>query len=111
MRDRLVKSAHESDFGHAIGAEARKPEFERMRVLESPTPPGPTVADVARARGVDPVELIIDLALETDFGQFFTQTIGPFDAESVKQVMKHPRTVMAFSDSGAHVSQMCDSSI
>jgi N-acyl-D-aspartate/D-glutamate deacylase len=39
------------------------------------------------------------------------QTIAPFDPERVRTVMKHPRTVMAFSDSGAHVSQMTDCSI
>ena len=31
----------------------------------APLPPNPTVAEVAAARGVDPVELMIDLALET----------------------------------------------
>jgi N-acyl-D-amino-acid deacylase len=111
VRARLVKSAHEGDFGRAIGAEARKPDYERMRVVESADRPGPTVAEVARARGVDPVEAIIELALESDLERFFSQTIAPFDPDGVKRVMKHPRTVMAFSDSGAHVSQLCDSSI
>ena len=74
-------------------------------------PPNPTVADVARERGIDPVELIIDLALETDFDQFFVQTNRPFEYDAVKAAMKHPRTVMAFSDAGAHVSQMSDCSI
>jgi N-acyl-D-aspartate/D-glutamate deacylase len=111
VRERLVKAAHEGDFGRAIGAEARKPDYERMRVLDQPLPPNPTVADAARARGVDPVEAIIDIALETDFDRFFVQTIAPFDPEAVKRVMQHPRTVMTFSDSGAHVSQMSDCSI
>ena len=39
------------------------------------------------------------------------QTNSPFDHEAVKAVLAHPRTVMAFSDSGAHVTQMSDSSI
>jgi N-acyl-D-aspartate/D-glutamate deacylase len=108
---RLVWSAHNGSYGRAIGAEARPPDFDRMRVMDRPLPPNPTVAEAARARGVDPVELIIDLALETDLAQFFVQTNAPFDHEAVKTVMKHPRTVMAFSDSGAHVSQMSDSSI
>jgi N-acyl-D-aspartate/D-glutamate deacylase len=108
---RLVWSAHNGTYGRAIGAEARPPDFARMRVLDRPVPPNPTVAEAARARGVDPVELIIQLALETDLDQFFVQTNAPFDHDAVKLVMKHPRTVMAFSDSGAHVSQMSDSSI
>jgi N-acyl-D-aspartate/D-glutamate deacylase len=111
LRERLVKVAADGDYGRAIGAEARKPDFERMRVLDAPLPPNPTVADVARERGVDPVEAIIELALESDFDRFFVQTIAPFDPDRVRTVMKHPRTVMAFSDSGAHVSQMSDCSI
>jgi N-acyl-D-aspartate/D-glutamate deacylase len=111
VRERLVKIASEGDYGRAIGAEARKPEYERMRVLDAPLPPNPTVADVARERGVDPVEAIIELSLESDFDRFFVQTIAPFDPERVRTVLKHPRTVMSFSDSGAHVSQMTDCSI
>jgi N-acyl-D-amino-acid deacylase len=60
---------------------------------------------------MDPVELMIDLGLETNFDQFFVQTFQPFDYAVVKEAMKHPRTVMAFSDAGAHVSQMSDCSI
>jgi N-acyl-D-aspartate/D-glutamate deacylase len=111
VRERLIRAAHEGPYGRAIGAEARKPDFERMRVLDSPLPPNPTVAEAARARGVDPVELIIDLALETDLKQFFAQTFAPFDADAVKAAMKHARTVPTFSDAGAHVSQICDASI
>jgi N-acyl-D-amino-acid deacylase len=111
VRARLVRAAHEGPYGRAIGGEARKPDFARMRVLDRPTPPNPTVAEAAQARGIDPVELMIDLALETDFAQFFVQTNTPFDVDAVRTAMKHPGTVMAFSDSGAHVSQMSDCSI
>ncbi len=111
IRKKLVWSGQHGEYGRAIGAEARKPDFERLRVLDRPVPPNPSVAELARQRGVDPVELIIDLALETDFHQFFIQTFSPFDYDVVKAAMKHPRTVPTFSDAGAHVSQMADFSI
>src|SRR5690606_16781246 len=111
VRKRLVWAAHHGPYGRAIGGEARKPDFERMQVMVRPVPPHDTVAEAARKRGVDPVELMIDLALETDLDQFFVQTNAPFDYDAVKRVMRHPRTVMAFSDAGAHVSQMSDCSI
>jgi N-acyl-D-aspartate/D-glutamate deacylase len=111
VRKRLVWSAHNGAYGKALGGQARRPDFERMQVMAKPVPPHVTVAEAARARGVDPVELMIDLALETNFDQFFVQTNSPFDYEGVRTVMKHPRTVMAFSDAGAHVSQMSDCSI
>ena len=107
----LVRAANESAYGEAVGAEARPPEFDRMRVMDAPVPPNPTVAEVARARGVDPVECMIQLARETDLDQFFVQTFYPFDPDEAAEVLQHPHVVMGFSDSGAHVSQMSDASI
>jgi len=80
-------------------------------VLDSPVPPNPTVNEVAAARGVDPVEVMIDLSLEHDFNLFFSQPMSPFDHDAVKTALSHPRTVVGFSDAGAHVSQMSDCSI
>ncbi len=109
--ERLVRSAHESAYGEAVRGEARPPEFERMRVLDAPVPPNPTVAEIAKERGVDPVEAMIQIALETDLNGFFAQTLTPYDEEDILRILRHPHCVMAFSDSGAHVSQMCDASI
>lgn len=111
IRKRLVWTAHFGDYPRAIGAEARRPEFDRMAVLRSPLPPNPTVVEVAKERGTDPVEAVIDLALESDFGQFFMQNIAPYDHEAVRSSLAHPATVMTFSDAGAHVSQISDCSI
>jgi len=110
-RKKLVDEANAGPYGERFGGEARKPDFDLMRVLDAPVPPNPTVNEAARARGVDPVGLMIDLALDTDFGQFFVQPNAPFDHDIVKQLLSHPRTVMGFSDAGAHVSQMSDCSI
>lgn len=111
VRARLVKVAHDGPYREALGGEARKPDFERLQILRTPLPPHQTVADLARAEGVDPVEIMIDLALETDGSQFFVQTNTPFDHDGIKKVLAHPNTIMAFSDSGAHVTQMSDASI
>lgn len=111
VRRRLVWSAHNGDYPRVIGAEARRPDFDQMTVLDRPLPPNPTVAELATARRSDPVELMIDLALETQFEQFFVQTFAPFNHEGAKRAMKHPRSVMTFTDAGAHVSQMSDCSL
>ena len=108
---RLVKIADEGPYGAAFGGEARPPEFDRMQVFSSPLPPNPTVAEAAAARGVHPVALMIQLALDTDMRQLFWQTFAPFDHDTVKRCLAHPDTVVGFSDSGAHVSQMADASI
>jgi N-acyl-D-aspartate/D-glutamate deacylase len=111
VRERLVAAALGASYAESTGAEARPPDYDRMRVLVAPTPPHPTVNEVARARGVDPVTAIIDLALEADFDQFFVQTLSRFASDQVDKLLAHPRVVVGFSDSGAHVSQMADASI
>jgi N-acyl-D-aspartate/D-glutamate deacylase len=111
LRKRLIRSAHCGKYPRAIGAEARRPDYDAMRLFDQPLPPHRSVAEVAEERGVDPVELIIELGLESDFTQLFVQPIASIDVDDLRISMKHPRTVMTFSDSGAHVSQICDSSI
>lgn len=111
-RQRLVAIARDGTYARAgSGADLRKPNYERLKVLLRPTAGNPTVAELARQRGVDPIELMIDLALETDFHQFFVQPNVGHDLDAVLTIMRHPHCVMTFSDAGAHVSQIMDSSI
>ena len=111
VRARLVLEAHHGDYARAIGAEARKPEFDVMTVLRSPYLPNPTVAQVAAERGQDPVECMIDLALESDFDQFFVQTLTRQPEDELLELLRSPHSAMTFSDAGAHVSQILDCSI
>jgi len=51
------------------------------------------------------------MSLERDFHMFFRQPIANENQDHVLEMMKHPRSVVTFSDSGAHVSQIMDSSL
>jgi N-acyl-D-amino-acid deacylase len=111
LRRRLVEAARERDERRPIGAEARLGSYEWIFVMDTPEGPHRSVAAVARERGVDPVEAIIDLALEKDLDRFFLQPIANENQEHALELVKHPRTVVTFSDSGAHVSQIMDASL
>lgn len=111
VRARLVEAAEAGTWARRLGPQARRPDYDWIRVMDRPMPPYRSVAQVAAERGVTPVECMIDLALETDFGQFFLQPILNGDPEVVLEIMRHPRCIVTFSDSGAHVSQIMDSSI
>jgi N-acyl-D-amino-acid deacylase len=111
VRAMLVKAATEGTYARGIGAEARKPDFDHIKVVTGPMPPWRSVAEVAAERGMGPVELMIDLAVSSNFEQLFFQVIANQDQEAILSIMRHPRTVTTFSDSGAHVSQLMDSSI
>ncbi|MBL6954670.1 MAG: amidohydrolase family protein [Alphaproteobacteria bacterium] len=93
------------------GGEARPPEWEYFYLMDKATWPHRNLADIARERGVDPVEAMIDIALEHDLKVFFRQPISNEDEDAALQIMKHPYSCVTFSDSGAHVSQIMDSSI
>jgi N-acyl-D-aspartate/D-glutamate deacylase len=95
----------------AVGAEARKPDFDYLFLFDKPLPPYRSIAQIAKESNKDPLELIIDLALEKHLKQFFIQPIVNEDQDVVLGMMRHPRSVVTFSDSGAHVSQIMDSSI
>ncbi len=95
----------------AIGAEARKPDFDYLFLFDKPLPPYRSIAQIAKEANRDPLELILDLALERHLKQFFIQPIVNEDQDTVLGMMRHPRSVVTFSDSGAHVSQIMDSSI
>jgi N-acyl-D-amino-acid deacylase len=111
LRRRLVEAAHERDQRRAIGAEARPATYEWIFVFDHVEPPHRSVAEIAQERGVDPVEAMIDLALEKNLERFFLQPIANENQEDALALMRHPRTVVTFSDSGAHVSQIMDASL
>ena len=54
---------------------------------------------------------MIDLSLEHDFDIFFRQPIANENQDHVLEMMQHPRSLVTFSDSGAHVAQIMDSSL
>ncbi len=111
LRQRLVAAARERDERKPIGAEPRRVAYEWIFVMDTAEGPHRSLADVARERGVDPVEAMIDLSLEKDLNQFFVQPIANENQDHALELMKHPRTVTTFSDSGAHVSQIMDASL
>jgi N-acyl-D-aspartate/D-glutamate deacylase len=111
LRARLVEAARERDSRRAIGAEPRRAAYDWIFVMDAVDPPHRSVAEIARERGVDPVEAMIDLALEKDMDRFFFQPIANENQDLALDLIKHPQAVVTFSDSGAHVSQLMDSSL
>jgi len=111
-RRKLVEVATRPYEGPVVrGAEARPPEWDMIYALDSMTGPHKTMAELARQKNTHPVDLMIDMALERDMKFFMIQPIANEDQAEALELMKHPRSVVTFSDSGAHVSQIMDSSL
>jgi N-acyl-D-amino-acid deacylase len=67
-----------------------------------------TVADIAREAGRDPLDVLLDLALDEDLdtgliGRFFNAV-----DDGVEPLVKHKAGVIALSDAGAHLVYLCD---
>jgi N-acyl-D-amino-acid deacylase len=113
-RRHYVDAAIGADYSgwKGLGAQARPPDFEGIRVYRHGLPPNPSVADVARERRIHPAEAMIELCAESAGDQLFIQpSLYPQDEGVLLRALRHPRAVMTFSDSGAHLSQIADSSI
>ncbi|MGE4650012.1 MAG: amidohydrolase family protein, partial [Myxococcota bacterium] len=69
---------------------------------------GKTVFEVARERGSDPVDTLLDIALEGDLEVDFSMEALNSDEEALAHLVTHDQTLIGLSDGGAHVDQLCD---
>jgi N-acyl-D-amino-acid deacylase len=69
---------------------------------------GKSIAELAEARGKDPADTILDLALADGLETLFDFPVMNQDPEGVKPLVTDPRFLIGLSDGGAHVDQLCD---
>jgi len=87
--------------------------FAWERVALSWYPPDPALEGqgmlaLARARGVDPTDLLFDLSLASDLAARFRMSVVNFDEDEVAELLANPIMLLGLSDAGAHASQLCD---
>ena len=69
---------------------------------------GPSLAELAAQRGVDPLDVLCDVALDDDLATRFRVVVANDDAASLAGLLRDDRTLLGLSDAGAHASQLCD---
>ena len=69
---------------------------------------GQSVAEIAEARGKDPADTILDIALADGLETLFDFPVMNQDPEGVRPLVTDPRFLIGLSDGGAHVDQLCD---
>jgi N-acyl-D-aspartate/D-glutamate deacylase len=75
-----------------------EPQFAGNRGLR-----GQNIAEIAKARGKEPLDVFLDLAVEEDLGTVFSLGEINMDTEAVAQILGSPYAVVGLSDGGAHV--------
>ncbi|MEE8517131.1 MAG: amidohydrolase family protein, partial [Alphaproteobacteria bacterium] len=107
MRAKLVDAvnAHKHNPDPSLPNALQRPvDWDWTFPLLNPLPPHPSVADIANQRGAEPIDTFIDLALEKHLKMFFIQPSHNQDQDAVLAMIRHPNTVVTFSDAGAHVA-------
>jgi N-acyl-D-aspartate/D-glutamate deacylase len=69
---------------------------------------GPTMRDLADERGVDPLDVMVDLALAERLATRFRITMTNDDEAQIGKLLQDRRLLLGLSDAGAHTSQLCD---
>jgi N-acyl-D-aspartate/D-glutamate deacylase len=104
----------ETAFRDALRAELSRPahfrlfngEWQRVRIVESARAgvEQRSVAECAQAAGQDPLDFLLDLALEEDLGTVFSALLLNADEPAVGRLLRHPASLVSLSDAGAHLT-------
>ena len=85
--------------------------WARTHISYSPTAPEleeRLVSEVAEERGVDPLDLVLDLGLASNLEARFRMAVLNTDESEVAECLVDSSTMLGLSDAGAHASQLCD---
>jgi N-acyl-D-aspartate/D-glutamate deacylase len=85
--------------------------WDVMTVAESASHPelnDVPIRTLAEKQGVEPLDAIIDLAIEDNLETRFRSILSNDDPDQIEKLLQHPGMLIGLSDAGAHVSQLCD---
>ena len=69
---------------------------------------GATLGEIARDRGVNAIDVMVELALAEDLQTRYTIAMINDNEEEVAELLRNDRFLLGLSDAGAHTSQLCD---
>ena len=103
---RRFRESTDAGLGRALSA-----WWERTVVADCPGRPELAerpLGELAAERGLHPLDLALDLGLESGLEARFRVSILNTDEDDVAELLTAPHTVLGLSDAGAHASQLCD---
>lgn len=116
LRDERYREAIRSSVEHPnrdpeAGPTTPPPHFDQLsvhRVRDARNRPfeGRGLVEIARERGVAPMDALVDLALSEDLAtEFLWSTDTPAWREGTLQASRHPQMLVGTSDGGAHLGR------
>lgn len=70
-----------------------------------------SIAEIAALWGRDPVDTILDLAIDEQLEMGITLSVINTNPDEVRELITHPDVLIGLSDAGAHVDQHCDAGV
>jgi N-acyl-D-aspartate/D-glutamate deacylase len=104
----------ERGFRDAVRAEISRPahfrlfngQWDQVEVVESTRKDCEqrSIGELARAAGRDPLDVMLDLALEENLDTVFNAMLLNSDEQAVAEMLRHPASLVSLSDAGAHLT-------
>jgi len=96
--------------GKAAEGESRRATLRRSRIAwsEDQTLIERPLYELAAERGVDPIDLMFDLALEGGLRLRMRTALLNDEESEVREIITDPNVLIGLGDGGAHLSQLCD---
>jgi len=69
------------------------------------------IAEIAKLWGRDPIDTILDLAIDEELDLGITLSVINTNPDEVRELITHPGVLIGLSDAGAHVDQHCDAGV
>ena len=84
-------------------------EWDKVAVVQVAKPENApleqrTIADIADEAGADPLDVMLDLALEESLDTVFSAVLLNSDEQAVQRLLEHPASLVSLSDAGAHLT-------
>lgn len=88
-------------------------EWDKIFVRQAARPvhadlEGMPLSTLAAARGVHPMDYLLDLSLDEDLDTLFTATLLNSDEDAVGRMLADEHSMLSLSDAGAHLTFLCD---
>ncbi|BBK44589.1 amidohydrolase [Allostella vacuolata] len=88
-------------------------QWDRLNLVNAGRPAnagleGRSLEDLARERGQDPLDCMLDIALGEDLDTEFTAVLLNAEEAGVAPLLTDPDTHISLSDAGAHLTFLCD---
>ena len=113
LKDPKLRNAVKAELASPAGVRLFNGEWDKIEVTEAADEVNralehKTIAEIAASRGVDPLDCMLDIAIDENLETIFTAVLLNSDEDAVGKMLTHPAASLGLSDAGAHLTFFCD---